>query len=90
MKKFEAFKMRTKASKLTFNQIFLSKKHKQKHLSNIQPDNNNKKIIKDCSKHPSNFHPDNIQNFYLDNTPRSIKSKFYLHMLHLKKMHKDS
>ena len=38
MKKFYAFKTQAKASKLTFNQIFLSKKQKQKHLSNIQPD----------------------------------------------------
>ena len=84
MKKFYAFKTQTKASKLTFNQIFLSKNHKQKHLSNIQPDIKKNKI-KDCPKHPSNFHPDNMQNLYLDNTPRSIKSKFYLHMLRLKK-----
>ena len=49
-----------------------------------------KNKIRDCPNHPSNFHPDNMQNFYLDNTPKSIKSKFYLHMLHLKKMHKDS
>ena len=75
--KILSIKTQTKASKLTFNQIFPSKKHKQKHLSNIQPDI--KKKIKDCPKHPSNFHPDNMQNFYLDNTPRSIKSKFYLH-----------
>ena len=64
-----------------FNQL----KHKQKHLSNIQQDIKKKKKIKDCPKHPSNFHPDNTQNFYLENTPRSIKSKFYLHTLHLKK-----
>ena len=27
----------------------------------------------------------NLKNFYLDNTSRSIKSKFHPHMLHLKK-----
>ena len=36
------------------------------------------------------FHLDNIlKDFHLDNTPK-IKNKFYLHMLHLRKMHKDS
>ena len=49
MKKLQAFKTQTKASKLTFNQIFLSKKHKQKHLSNIQPDMKKKKKIKKLS-----------------------------------------
>ena len=44
MKKFYAFKTQTKASKLTFNQIFLSKKQKQKHLSNIQPDIKKRKL----------------------------------------------
>ena len=54
MKRFYTFKTQTKASRLTFNQIFLSKKHKQKHLSNSQSDIKKEKI-EDCPKHPSNL-----------------------------------
>ena len=50
------------SSQINVRTKFLSKKHKQKHLSNIQPDIKKKKKIKDCPKHPSNFHPDNMEN----------------------------